>query len=694
VNDPNLLSFKKGDRISLTERYNDGWCHGELNGRKGMLPLSSVKLLVDGQEVSASEEENAHGKGSATASVPSLSGGARKFSLIKAGGEYSLQNWLSGNVQKKRMPQLKNLGTLMKPATVTAFNYSPIPIKSPLLSTLPEHHHKMAVENFRNIMRFMNDLPLGATNKNKLIKEIMLCGIQNKELQDEIYLQIIKQINENPIRVKADAGYRLLLYATNIFAPSTLFIRYVQQFLLEATLAKNVDQNCAQLAKLALGSVNQTFEKGSRLCPPCQAELNAVNESVPLTCRVEMLDGETIHMPITSQMTAADLTEQIFKSKKSWLSQENMSDWGIWEKGDSGSFFLCPQTKLCDAMAAWDNAKPYALYTSIATHIREESTSSEGTQPQAETADEQKSAVPASSGTLRKALSQSDQSLMHRVGSSFKIGTMRAGRVMNPIAGTLKRSFPAKPTTPNPQPRGIFDTLRLKSRQSGNGKNEGMHTFSFQFRRHYWKSDEIQSPESLLQKNKVMSNFFFHQMAEAFLEAHIPLEESLVLTMAALLHRAKLLPQSLSLSLDTVGSVLPTDLLDKKDLAFWVQRIQALFPKYERLQPEETKTAFIRGFVSSPLYGGIAFPTLTKGPKLPPKAWVMFTPSNVLICEFDSESLLAQWDYSAISQFTKLADGWLMMVGDFFKSDIYTFQSPWVNEVSEVYHHYAAQATI
>jgi len=41
----------------------------------------------------------------------------------------------------------------------------------------------------------------------------------------------------------------------------------------------------------------------------------------------------------------------------------------------------------------------------------------------------------------------------------------------------------------------------------------------------------------------------FRKMAEAFLEAHIPLEESLVLTMAALLHRAKLLPQSLSLSL-------------------------------------------------------------------------------------------------------------------------------------------------
>jgi len=61
---------------------------------------------------------------------------------------------------------------------------------------------------------------------------------------------------------------------------------------------------------------------------------------------------------------------------------------------------------------------------------------------------------------------------------------------------------------------GIFDTLRLKSRQSGNGKNEGMHTFSFQFRRHYWKSDEIQSPESLLQKNKVMSNFFFHQVRQ------------------------------------------------------------------------------------------------------------------------------------------------------------------------------------
>jgi hypothetical protein len=57
-------------------------------------------------------------------------------------------------------------------------------------------------------------------------------------------------------------------------------------------LAKAEDAKSAAIATLALDSLNKTFERGPRLYPPSQAELEAVRQNVPLTCRIELPDGE------------------------------------------------------------------------------------------------------------------------------------------------------------------------------------------------------------------------------------------------------------------------------------------------------------------------------------------------------------------------------------------------------------------
>jgi hypothetical protein len=68
----------------------------------------------------------------------------------------------------------------------------------------------------------------------------------------------------------------------------------------------------------------------------------------------------------------------------------------------------------------------------------------------------------------------------------------------------------------------------------------------------------------------------------------------------------------------------------------------------------------------------------TKGLKLPSKALIIFGPSHVRVYELDGTTLLEEWEYSSISSFTRMADGWVIVVGDLFKPEVYTFQSPWV----------------
>jgi hypothetical protein len=72
----------------------------------------------------------------------------------------------------------------------------------------------------------------------------------------------------------------------------------------------------------------------------------------------------------------------------------------------------------------------------------------------------------------------------------------------------------------------------------------------------------------------------------------------------------------------------------------------------------------------------------TKGLKLPSKALIIFGPSHVRVYELDGTTLLEEWEYSSISSFTRMADGWVIVVGDLFKPEVYTFQSPWVRALS------------
>ena len=97
-----------------------------------------------------------------------------------------------------------------------------------------------ALENFRYIMFYMKDLSakeaelgVAAQHMNDEVcrSKISQAGLTRPELRDEVFVQLIKQTNENPSEASAVRGWQLVASCTSVYKPSEelfpAFFRYV-----------------------------------------------------------------------------------------------------------------------------------------------------------------------------------------------------------------------------------------------------------------------------------------------------------------------------------------------------------------------------------------------------------------------------------------------------------------------------------
>ena len=97
-----------------------------------------------------------------------------------------------------------------------------------------------ALENFRYIMFYMKDLSakeaeLGLAAQHMTDEvcrgKISQAGLTRPELRDEVFVQLIKQTNENPSESSAVRGWQLVASCTSVYKPSEelfpAFFRYV-----------------------------------------------------------------------------------------------------------------------------------------------------------------------------------------------------------------------------------------------------------------------------------------------------------------------------------------------------------------------------------------------------------------------------------------------------------------------------------
>ncbi|XP_036376709.1 unconventional myosin-VIIa [Megalops cyprinoides] len=139
------------------------------------------------------------------------------------------------------------------------------------------------------------DRPLTSMEKLHIIVGY---AIVRRDLRDEIYCQICKQLVENKNRGSYIRGWILLSLCLGIFPPSERFIKYLQNFI--RTGPVGYAPYCAE-------RLRRTVANGVRGEPPSWLELQATKTKKPMVVSVTLMDGRTISIPVDSASTSGEV---------------------------------------------------------------------------------------------------------------------------------------------------------------------------------------------------------------------------------------------------------------------------------------------------------------------------------------------------------------------------------------------------
>ncbi|KAK5906578.1 hypothetical protein CesoFtcFv8_004512 [Champsocephalus esox] len=141
------------------------------------------------------------------------------------------------------------------------------------------------------------DRPLTSLEKLHIIVGY---AIVRRDLRDEIYCQICKQLQDNNNRNSYFRGWILLSLCLGVFPPSDRFIRYLQSFIRFAP--GGYAPYCAE-------RLRRTLLNGVRGEPPAWLELQATKTKKPMVVSVNLMDGRSINLPVDSSSTSREICQ-------------------------------------------------------------------------------------------------------------------------------------------------------------------------------------------------------------------------------------------------------------------------------------------------------------------------------------------------------------------------------------------------
>ncbi|VCX10564.1 unnamed protein product [Gulo gulo] len=160
-------------------------------------------------------------------------------------------------------------GGAKEEAMASLVQYTKAPIQESLISLSDEDANRQAVEIFQTLMQFMGDLskPRGKNEMELLYDLLRLCR-ENKNLRDEIYCQVIKQVTRHPQPEHCVRGWSFLSLLTGFFPPSATLMPYVTKFLQDSGPSQ-------ELARRSQEHLQCTVKYGGRSRLPSPGETQA-----------------------------------------------------------------------------------------------------------------------------------------------------------------------------------------------------------------------------------------------------------------------------------------------------------------------------------------------------------------------------------------------------------------------------------
>uniref|UniRef100_A0A3Q1FFD4 Unconventional myosin-VIIb-like n=1 Tax=Acanthochromis polyacanthus TaxID=80966 RepID=A0A3Q1FFD4_9TELE len=168
--------------------------------------------------------------------------------------------------------------------------------RAPTMQTVPEDPDVMIGEGPTL------DRPLTSLEKLHIIVGY---AIVRRDLRDEIYCQICKQLQDNKNRNSYFRGWILMSLCLGVFPPTEPFQKYLQSFIRSAP--RGYASYCAN-------RLRRTVMNGMRGEPPSWLELQATKTLQPMIVTVTLLDRRSINLPVDSATTSREIC-QLLASK-------------------------------------------------------------------------------------------------------------------------------------------------------------------------------------------------------------------------------------------------------------------------------------------------------------------------------------------------------------------------------------------
>lgn len=229
-------------------------------------------------------------------------------------------------------------------------------ISEPLLRMENEDDVEGSKQMFRNLLSYMGDRKSSKLPLLHAKKYVKLVLIGNQILRDEAYLQLYKQLHDNPKFVSIMRGWKLMAVISSCFVPKNNDIyNLILNFLFFEMQNKNDVQIINHIKYIFVRMIRMKGKERHHV--PSEEELACIEKLIPIDLPVKFFTGNQTNVKVESYTTIRDLKCELMNRLD--FNIQRAIYYAIYEicekKSGTEERFIDDGEKVCDILSVWNN---------------------------------------------------------------------------------------------------------------------------------------------------------------------------------------------------------------------------------------------------------------------------------------------------------------------------------------------------
>ena len=229
-------------------------------------------------------------------------------------------------------------------------------ISEPLLRMENEDDVEGSKQMFRNLLSYMGDRKSSKLPLLHAKKYVKLVLIGNQILRDEAYLQLYKQLHDNPKFESIMRGWKLMAVISSCFVPKNNDIyNLILNFLFFEMQNKNDVQIINHIKYIFVRMIRMKGKERHHV--PSEEELACIEKLIPIDLPVKFFTGNQTNVKVESYTTIRDLKCELMNRLD--FNIQRAIYYSIYEicekKSGTEERFIDDGEKVCDILSVWNN---------------------------------------------------------------------------------------------------------------------------------------------------------------------------------------------------------------------------------------------------------------------------------------------------------------------------------------------------